>query len=213
MRYYLYLDKDFLRSLFSIFECANFNIDVFEFSVRNSYTINNNLSLDPSVECGKDIEDSSKKDWKENFSSSARDNHSSKKRIGVSYDNGNSYNFQTEKKYLNISDITDMKNMAFYHDLLEKIRENNCRNEDSRIIVEVGFIKTNSNRSIDTDTDNFFMINDSFIWYDKTKLQGNIELLKEMSCKIKVVGYKMNCKEDRNNYNNHILKAIAIYIE
>lgn len=213
MRYYLYLDKDFLRSLFSIFESANFNIDVFEFSVRNSYTINNNLSLDPSVECGKDIEDSSKKDWKENFSSSARDNHSSKKRIGVSYDNGNSYNFQTEKKYLNISDITDMKNMAFYHDLLEKIRENNCRNEDSRIIVEVGFIKTNSNRSIDTDTDNFFMINDSFIWYDKTKLQGNIELLKEMSCKIKVVGYKMNCKEDRNNYNNHILKAIAIYIE
>lgn len=212
MRYYLYLDKDFLRSLFSIFDSANFNIDVFEFSVRNSYTINNNLSVDPSVEKNKDMEDYSKKDWKDNFSSSARDSKSSRKRVGVSYDNGNSYNYQTEKKYLNISDITDMKNMAFYHDLLEKIKNNNCRDDESRIIIEEGFIKTNNNRSMENDIDNFFMINDCFIWYDKTKLQGEINLLKEMSCKIKVVGYKMNCMENRNN-QNHILKAIAIYIE
>ena len=170
MRYYLYLDKDFLRSLFSIFDSANFNIDVFEFSVRNSYTINNNLSVDPSVEKNKDMEDYSKKDWKDNFSSSARDSKSSRKRVGVSYDNGNSYNYQTEKKYLNISDITDMKNMAFYHDLLEKIKNNNCRDDESRIIIEEGFIKTNNNRSMENDIDNFFMINDCFIWYDKTKL-------------------------------------------
>ena len=212
MRYYLYLDKDFLRSLFSIFDSANFNIDVFEFSVRNSYTINNNLSVDPSVEKSKDMEDYSKKDWKENYSSSARDSNASRKRVGVSLDNGNSYNYQTEKKYLNINDITDMKNMAFYHDLLEKIKSNNFNREDSRIIIEEGFIKTNNNRSLESDTDNFFMINDSFIWYDKTKLQGEINLLKEMKCKIEVVGYKMNCKDDET-IKNHILKAIAIYIE
>ena len=158
------------------------------------------------------MEDYSKKDWKDNFSSSARDSKSSRKRVGVYYDNGNSYNYQTEKKYLNISDITDMKNMAFYHDLLEKIKNNNCRDDESRIIIEEGFIKTNNNRSMENDIDNFFMINDCFIWYDKTKLQGEINLLKEMSCKIKVVGYKMNCMENRNN-QNHILKAIAIYIE
>ena len=53
------------------------------------------------------------------------------------------------------------------------------------------------------------MINDSFIWYDKEKLNGDIKILQEMSCKINVVGYKMNCIESDNN----ILKAIAIYIE
>ena len=108
--------------------------------------------------------------------------------------------------------VTSIKNMAFYHDLLEKIKNNNCRDDESRIIIEEGFIKTNNNRSMENDIDNFFMINDCFIWYDKTKLQGEINLLKEMSCKIKVVGYKMNCMENRNN-QNHILKAIAIYIE
>ena len=63
MRYYIYLDRELLKTLFSIIGGSDFNIDVFEFSVRNSYTINNNLSLDPSIERSKDCEDFSKKDW------------------------------------------------------------------------------------------------------------------------------------------------------
>lgn len=209
MRYYIYLDKEFLRTLFSIFSDSNFNIDVFEFSVRNSYTVNNNISLDPSIERAKDSEDVSKKDWEGNFSSTARDNLGRRERVGVSYDNGNSYNCQTERKYLNITDITDMKNMAFYHDLFEKIRQNVSRDSNTRIFKEEGFIKTSNNRDFESDNDKFFMINDSFIWYDKEKLNGDIKILQEMSCKINVVGYKMNCIENDNN----ILKAIAIYIE
>lgn len=212
MRYYIYMDKEFLRKLFAIFESANFNIDIFEFSVRNSYTINNNLSIDPSVERVGDSEDFSKKDWDDDYSSSARDSCSNRKRVGVSYDNGNSYNYQTEKKYLNISDITDMKNMAFYHDLLEKIKLNVSRGDDSRIFEETGFIKVNNNREEISEGDSFFMVNNSFIWYDKDKLQGNIQLLMKMSCKIKVIGYKMNCLDDKISPYN-ILKAIAIYIE
>jgi len=209
VRYYIYLDRDFLKTLFSIITDEDFNIDVFEFSVRNSYTINNNLSLDPSIERSKDCEDFSKKDWKENYSSTARDNFGKRERVGVSYDNGNSYNYQTERKYLNITDITDMKNMAFYHDLFEKIKQNKTRDSNTRIFMEEGFIKINNNRSFDNEIDKFFMINDSFIWYDKEKLNGDIKILQEMYCKVNVVGYKMNCFESDNN----ILKAIAIYIE
>lgn len=211
MRYYIYLDKEFLKTLFAIFKESDFNIDVFEFTVRNSYTLNNNISLDPSIEKGCDSEDHSKKDWEEQFTSSARDNRSKRGRVGISYDNGNSYNYQTERKYLNITDITDIKNMAFYHDLFEKIKNNTSRDDNSRIFKETGFIKTNNNRDIKSDTDKFFMINESFIWYDNSKLHGDINLLKEMSCKINVVGYKMNCIED--NSKNNILKAIAMYIE
>lgn len=209
MRYYIYLDRELLKTLFSIIGGSDFNIDVFEFSVRNSYTINNNLSLDPSIERSKDCEDFSKKDWKEDYSSSARDNSGTRKRVGVSYDNGNSYNYQTERKYLNISDITDMKNIAFYHDLFEKIKNNTYRDSNTRIFKEEGFIKINRNSQFSNDVDKFFMINDSFIWYDKEKLSGEINVLQEMSCKITVVGYKMNCVESQNN----ILKAIAMYIE
>lgn len=222
MRYYIYLDKDFLRSLFAIFKNAEFNIDVFEFSVRNSYTLNNNISLDPSIERGKDCEDYAKKDWKDDYSSSARDNRANRERVGISYDNGNSYNYQTERKYLNITDITDMKNMAFYHDLLEKIRTTMFRDESDRIFKETGYIKLNQNREEKEESqkkDKFFMINDSFVWYDSSKLQGDITLMQEMCCKIHVVGYKMNCtevEEDEREFakpSNNILKAIAMYIE
>lgn len=213
MRYYIYLDKEFLRSLFAIFNKAEFNIDVFEFSVRNSYTLNNNVSIDPSFERAKDSEDFKKKDWKDNYTSTARDTNAGRNRVGVSYDNGNSYNYQTERKYLNIADITDMKNMAFYHDILEKIKENVYRDEDSRICCETGFVKLNKIReSEESSDDKFFMVNNSFVWYDSTKLQGNINLIQEMSCKICVIGYKMNCK-DEQLLSNNILKAIAIYIE
>lgn len=209
MRYYIYLDKELLRTLYSILDEDGFNIDVFEFSVRNSYTVNNNFSLDPSIEKSNDCEDFSKKDWKENYSSTARDNRGERKRVNVSYDNGNSYNYQTERKYLNITDITDMKNIAFYHDLFEKIR--NCMNRDSnsRIFMEEGFIKINNDRNLENNMDNFFMINNSFIWYDKEKLKGDIKIFQEMSCKVNIVGYKMNCMESERN----ILKAIAIYIQ
>ena len=225
MRYYLYLDKDFLKSLFSVIENAEFNIDVFEFTVRNSYTLNNNMSLSPSIEKSKDSEDFSKKDFKENYTSTARDSNANRKRFGISYDNGNSYNYQTERKYLNISDITDMKNIAFYHDILEKIKNNMRDENDSRIYNEVGFVKSNKNRDMQNGLSsnlngNFFMINDTFIWYEKDKLKSDIELLEQMSCKIHVIGYKMNCDENDsdNNMNlevkkNNILKAIAIYIE
>lgn len=222
MRYYIYLDKDFLRSLFAIFKNAEFNIDVFEFSIRNSYTLNNNISLDPSVENAKDSENYIKKDFEDHYSSTMRDNVGNRKKVGISYDNGNSYNCQTEKKYLNITDITDMKNMAFYHDLLEKIRLDMSRNDNDRIFKEIGYIKLNQNRDVKDELnkkDKFFMINDSFVWYDNTKLQADISLMQEMCCKIHVIGYKMNCtdiedeKEIENRTTHNILKAIAMYIE
>ena len=210
MRYYIYLDKEFLKTLFAIFKESDFNIDVFEFTVRNSYTLNNNISVDPTLERGNESEDHSRKEWDEKFSSSARDSNSKRNRVGISYDNGNSYNYQTERKYLNITDITDIKNMAFYHDLFEKIKSDTSRDATKRIYIEKGFIKINNKRNIDLNINKFFMINNSFVWYDNSKLDGDIDLLSQMSCELNVVGYKMNCAEDENN---KILKAIAMYIE
>ena len=114
MRYYIYLDKDFLRTLFAILDDSNFNIDVVEYAVRKSYTNNNEISLDPSLENGCSYENFNKveKDKKD-----SRDNNYNNKRLRIEYDKGISYNIQTERKYINISDITDMKNINFYHKL------------------------------------------------------------------------------------------------
>ena len=61
MRYYLYLDRCFLRNLFSVVGNSNFNIEVVEYSVRKSNTQNNQLSIDPCIENFCQFEDECQK--------------------------------------------------------------------------------------------------------------------------------------------------------
>lgn len=211
MRYYIYLDKEFLRTLFSVFDDNNLNIEVVEFSIRKSFSKNNAFLIDPCVENIKQCEEFCREGDREDRGGMKKDNIG-KEKVGARFDHGNSYSVQTEKRYLNIEDITNMKNIHFYHKLLEDICTTGKKGD--RILEEVGYIKINRNDSrrltSNNESDDFFMINDSFVWIDKTKLNGNLELLSQMSCKIKVIGYMMNCKEESKN---NIIKAIAIFIE
>ena len=74
MRYYIYLDRMFIRTLFAVLDDFDFDIDVVEYAVRKSYTNNNEISVDPSFENGnscdtfKEIEKPKKYTKKNNFS-------------------------------------------------------------------------------------------------------------------------------------------------
>ena len=52
MRYYIYLDRVFIRTLFAVLDDFDFDIDIVEYAVRKSYTNNNEISVDPSVDNG-----------------------------------------------------------------------------------------------------------------------------------------------------------------
>lgn len=215
MRYYIYLDKDFLRTLFSTRDSSGLDIDVFEFSITNSYTANNNVSLNPGMENMNDGESYCRNDSVEDMSSSYKTCGANKKRVDVSYANSNSYNTQTQRRYLNIDDVVSIKNINFYHKLLENIRDELQRGQDTRLVYTNGFMQPLNKDIIkkytfDDGISDFFLINDIFVWYDKTKLQGNISLMYEMGCRVNVVGYMMNCKDYEKKT---ILKAISIYIE
>lgn len=170
MRYYIYLDKTFLRTIFASMGEIDFNIDVIEYSVIKSYTNNNNLSIDPCMENGNNCEvfKDNVKDVKK-----TRNNSFNNEKIRVGYDKGVSCNIQTERKYINISDITDMKNIEFYHKLINNIENINNNRSDSRIYEEEGYITTyinENNRSDENyfgENEGFFRINDTCIWYDK----------------------------------------------
>ena len=209
MRYYIYLDKQFLRTLFSIYQNSDFDIEVIEYSVRKSFTSNNEVRVEPCIENMCDGEEICRCDTVKEESRSSRNSNLNKERVGVLYDKGNAYNIQTERKYLNIEDISDMKNISFYHKLLGKIIDS-VRDDKSRIIEESGYIKICNNEIFENEKNNFFMINETFVWFDNTLLQGDISLLSQMACKIKVLGYIMSCKESKNR---KIVKAIAMYIE
>lgn len=212
MRYYIYLDKTFLRTLFAVLDESNFNIDVVEYAVRKSYTNNKELSLDPSLENGNSCEvfKDNEKDKKR-----CKNNNFNNERLRVGFDKGISYNIQTERKYINISDITDMKNIGFYHKLIVNIENINKDRSDNRLYTKEGYITVYDGENFRDEENNFgdkegfFRIDNTCIWYDKEKIQTDIHLLSNMSCKIKVVGYLVNCLEN----DNKILKALAIYIE
>lgn len=212
MRYYIYLDREFLRILFSVLGEDNFNIEVLEYSLRKSVTTNNELSLEPSLENINDCENSCKNESEKSDLKYLKNGEFNKEKLEVSYDKSKSCNVQTEIKYINIEDVSDIKNTSFYHKLLEDLRKN-INDNTSRIVEEVGYIKIENSLNrieVKENNDDFFMINESFVWIDNTKLQGNLKLLSLMGCEIKVIGYMMNCK---NSNNGKILKAIAIFIE
>lgn len=211
MRYYIYLDRDFLRNLFSVIDDSDFNIEVVEYSLRKSVTSNNALSVEPCIENGCGCEDSDKSDFEKNNSKFCKDEKFKKEKIGVSYDKSKICNVETQIKYINIDDVSDIKNTSFYHKLCESIR-GKVSEANSRIIEERGYIKLYSGESrfeIE-DSSNFFMLNNTFVWIDNTKLQGDLKILSQMGCEVSVIGYMMNCKE---GVSNKILKAIAIFIE
>ena len=212
MRYYIYLDKCFLRNLFSVFSGGNFDIEVVEYSVRKSSTVNNQLTVDPRKESISEFEkDKNINEDKKNTQKRYKKEHLTKEGIGAQYGYGNTSTIETQRRYINIEDITDMKNNTFYHNLIEKLNQDNLR-RDARIVIEEGFINLydrNNSFKVNNDINSFFIFNDKYIWFDKNILQGDIELLAQMSCRIKVIGYLISCLESKNK----IIKAIAMYIE
>lgn len=210
MRYYIYLDKPFLRTILGSIGELDFDIDVIEYSVIKSYSNNNKLAVDPCIENGNNCEIFKDTEKRKNKEGSF---NSEKIRFGM--DKGVSCNIQTERKYINISDITDMKNIGFYHKLITKVEQMKNRDINNRLYENSGFITIyetrdeNIKENNNFEKDGFFRIDDTCIWYDKEKLQTDINLLSSMSCKINVVGYIINCLEN----SKKVVKPLAMYIE
>ena len=94
MRYYIYLDKEFLRTLFSVFDDNNLNIEVVEFSIRKSFSKNNGFLIDPCVENIKQCEEFCREGDREDRGGMKKDNIG-KEKVGARFDHGNSYSVQT----------------------------------------------------------------------------------------------------------------------
>ena len=210
MRYYVYLDKELLQTLFSVVEDTNFDIEVVEYSVRKNYGTSNEISIAPGCENISDSEVGTEKNKDDKENKRIKSGNICKEHIGVSYEHNNSYNIQTEKRYINIEDIANMKNNAFYHKLI-KMMNKEVEKEDSRVVMERGIICALRNNSVENVKDGFFIINNNYIWFDKSKLNEDINLFCSMNCQMNVIGYMINCEVKEEGGN--ILKAIAIFIE
>ena len=209
MRYYMYIDMDFIKNLVSVSGKIDFDIQVLEYSVQNALTCKNDVSVRPYQEKLNDYN----KEWQDQKQKDKRQKgeHYDKSSLGVSYENSFIRNTSTERKYINIQDITDMKNINFYHNLVENIRT--TYRDDTHIFNEYGFMKNihTNVRGLEADSKyQILNINDSYLWYDKNMFCTNIDFLCNIACEVNAIGYTINYNKQENI---RIGKALAVYID
>lgn len=181
MRMYVYLDKNIIKKLAPRISDISFDIDFFEYSEKRGYTTNNNTSIRP------DFEKECRKDCKE-------ENMCNRKRVGISEDMGTLCNIEVIKRFINIEDVSSIKNNNFYYSIIEKIPE------DNRIKIVKGIISNLTKSS-------FFIDNYKFVVNEEA--YNELSELFDNICEVKCLGYKINCL----NSDYDVFKAIAIYIE
>lgn len=181
MRMYVYLDKEIIKCIAPKLSDISFDIDFFEYSEKRGYSTNNSTCIRPEIE--KDCVDNSK-DIRQ----------SNRKKIGLSEDIGVLCNVEVIKRYINIEDVSSIKNNNFYYNIIEKIPE------DSRIKVLSGKMRELSSTSFYID-ENKFIINEEG--------HNKLKELFENSCEVSCIAYKINCL----NADFDVFKTIAIYIE
>lgn len=204
MRYYIYLDKCFIRNIYSVIEGANFSIDVLELTEECGCRTNNNINIEPGCENTRDFNVKSKSEHENNY-----EKNIDRKRTNICYGYSQCTDNRKIKRYINIQDVTDIKCTKFYHNLLEKLR--NILKTDKRVVIESGMVKLNSREKVKNINNNDILrINDSYVFFNKDEVDIDMELICYTECKLNVVGYVLN-----DNFNNgyKLLKAIAIYIE
>jgi hypothetical protein len=200
MRYFIYLDKNFIKSLFSCILDFNFDIDVVEFSVQKGESITSDVMINPSTsklnEEKKQFEN--KKGKEIECKNENRDN------LNFKVSETKTNNSQVQRKYINISEVSDIKNLSFYNKLLDKLIEGEYKN----IIKIKGNINICKLRNISSNEDKFVYIDNCYIWLDNNLLNSNLEVLCNIVSEVNIVGFIVN---KLDNFN--IIKAIAIYID
>lgn len=176
MRLYVYIDKDMVKKLAANITNISFDIDFFEYSEKRGYTIRNDTSIRPDVD--KKMEEKDK----------------CKLRVGASHEQGTLSSIEIIRRYINIEDVSNIKNNSFYYAIIESIKE------DERIKIKKGLIENIENDYIVVGEDKFIL--------DST-VQNGLNKLFEYKCSLTLLGYKIN--DLRNKYD--VLKTIAIYIE
>lgn len=213
MRYYLYLDKDFLRSLFASIPDSNFDIEIMEFSIQKGETVTKDINITPNAN-----EISGKATWQREKEKDQDDKNEFRRQVtgGFTFFAGekNTCNTMIERRYINIEDISGIKNLAFYNKLVKGLEEV-CGKYD-KLCTENGKIYPCKlkNPYIDIEdreypkSNQFFCMNNKYIWIDNNYLVTDLFVLSTITSEVKVLGFRINKINDIE-----IIKAIAIYIE
>ena len=181
MRLYIYLNKEVIKCIAASMKNISFDIDFFEYSEKRGYTTNGNTWIRPEIE-----NEITRRDDKKDCSNETK--------ICVSKEHGMLCNLEYEKRYINIEDVSSIKNNCFYYNILGSIPL------DDRVKKTTGIISKLTEKNFFLGKNKYLINKDIYI--DLYDIYENI-------CEITVIGYKMNCQSS----DIDIFKVISIYIE
>ena len=209
MRYYIYIDKNFIKNIFASDEISDFEIEIVTYSMQEGETIYKSNNLSPRVDFSKDefnekekiVEDKDKKKKRKGDIRTRNDNS-----LEISSSNANTYNKTIEKRYINIEEVSDMKNINFFHKLIKSI-EYKCENYNNTLIFEKGIIINFKIINEENNENILLYINSKYFWIDKSLLNCDVNMLISLKSNVNICGYKLN-----TNTYNQVIKVIAIYM-
>ncbi len=213
MRYYIYLDKDFLKSVCSVSPDIGFELEVVEFSSKKTYGYVEDLCIEPKIENGIEEENSARCEEEDSLSNSNCNKRRQVDRLDVKTARARNMQTSYERRYINIDEISDIKNAMFFNELINKLLK--VVEDKKEFFFEKGKIYPYKLRNIysqsedDCFKDVFVKMNDTYIWIDSKKLDVDIEMISNMIEDVSILGYfvRNNIKESYS-----IVKAIAIFI-
>lgn len=176
MRLYLYIDKELIKKLAAKIPNIHFDIDFFEYSEKRGYTVRNDSSVRPDLE------------------RKAEEKDKCRLRVGVAQEQGYLSSLEVYRRYINIEDVSSIKNNSFYYSVIETLKEDNR-------------IKKINGKIVDINEKCFCVGEDKFIL--DLNNQNELNMLLEYNCDLTFLGYKINSLKAKYD----VLKTIAIYID
>ena len=209
MRYYLYIDRDFIQSLFGSIAESNFDIDIIESSLSKSQTVTRDFNVSPGVDVFHE-KGCAKSEKEQQMTCDEHNKHINNFKAFVG--EVNTYNTAVERRYINVEEVSGIKKQAFYYKLIEQIEkdiecENLCTLNGKICPCKLkNPFNDGVNRAYDEDN-LFFNVESKYVWIEKEKLHSDLLFLSTITKQINVIGFTINKGEE-----NEIVKAIALYI-
>lgn len=222
MRYYIYIDKPLLRSLYSVQANIDLNLEILEYSSKKTIGSVVNVGYDPSFENVEGFEKISEFKEKEELKKEEEERYFKKidsnryvKREEFNLNNSKRKEDSFERKCINIEDVSSIHNNNFYHRILEKMYSSSSRSDD-RLYRQSGRVALFEPRNIDNNyfgsneesKEVFLKLKEDYIWVEKEKVTCNMNVICSTVENVEILGYTMNNKE-----GSKVVKCVAMYIE
>lgn len=231
MKYYTYMNKNEILSLLAQIPSFNFDVDILQYINTVSHRTSTDINICPELYycCGKKKKRKKIEQMEERYDDGSRE--CNRRRLDLRVGEFESRDCIESVIAINLQDITEIRNMKFYYDSIDKLV--NYAKQNSGIYYDIGKLAKPISRSIikrknsifsrgeeeevieEIQDANYMMLNGTKIMTEQISNMTNLKVantsnnINEMfDSNINILGHFI-----QNDINGKIVKPIVMYIE